>query len=164
MLVAVLSDIHDDEIHLLCALALAQEGGCTHLLFAGDMAESGTLRLLLEEWPHGMDLVFGNNEGERSTFARIVQGREQVRLHGDGADFLLDGRRIYLCHYPHAALRAAVSGAYDAAFYGHTHQAERNLMGNCLLANPGEVCGQRSGTPRFGLYNTQDNSFHLIRI
>lgn len=164
MLIAVLSDIHDHTLRLLTALAHAQAAGCTHLLFAGDAAELATFRLLAEEWPHGMDAVFGNNEFERTDFARFAQSRKGVRLHGDVGEVELGGRRIYLCHYPHMATQAAVSGAYDAAFYGHSHCAETAALGRCLLANPGEVCGERYGIPTFGIYNTADNSFTLQRI
>lgn len=164
MLIAVLSDIHDHSTRLLLALAQAEELGCTHLLFAGDMAEIATFRLLCEEWQGGIDLVFGNNEYERSTFARLAQNRTGVHLHGDEAELTLDGRRVYMSHYPHLAARAAASGRYDAAFYGHTHAAEISHAGRALLANPGEVCGGRYGRPSFGIYNTADNSFSIIPL
>lgn len=164
MRVAVLSDIHDHSTRLLLALAQAEAAGCTHLLFAGDMAETGTLRQLCDEWRGGIDLVFGNNEYERTAFARMAQSRAGVRLHGDEAELSLDGRRVYMSHYPHLAARAAASGDYDAAFYGHTHKAEIRQAGRTLLANPGEVCGGRYGQPSIGLYNTEDNSFTLLPL
>lgn len=164
MLVAVLSDVHDHVTRLLTALAHAQAAGCTHLFFTGDAAALSTFRLMAEEWPHGMDAVFGNNEWERTAFARFAQGCKGVHLHGDEAEVLLDGRRIYLCHYPHMAAKAAAGGGYDAAFYGHSHCAESTMVGTCLLANAGEVCGERYGIPSIGLYNTADNSFTLQRI
>ena len=69
-----------------------------------------------------------------------------------------------LCHYPHTALRVALSGGDDAVFCGHSHKAECCGIGPCLLANAGEVCGERYGIPSIGLYNTADNSFTLQRI
>ena len=68
MLVALLSDIHDHTTNLLLALHTAQEQGCSHLLFLGDMAEASTFRTLRDEWPHPIDLVFGNNEYEIKSF------------------------------------------------------------------------------------------------
>lgn len=164
MLVAVLSDIHDHITRLLAALAHAQAAGCTHLLFTGDMAELSTFRLLAEEWPHGVDAVFGNNEFERTAFARFARTRSNIHLHGDAADILLDGRHIYLCHYPVLAAKAAAGGGFDAVFFGHSHQAEYAVSGTCLLANAGEVCGERYGCPSIGIYDTADNSFTLQRI
>lgn len=164
MLIAVLSDIHDHITNLLTALALAQEAGCTHLLFTGDAAELSTFSLLAEEWPHGIDAVFGNNEVDRPAFARYAATRTGLHLHGDDATVQMGERRIYLCHYPHTALRVALSGGYDAVFYGHSHKAECCGIGPCLLANAGEVCGTRYGTPSFGIYNTEDNHFSLLRI
>lgn len=166
MLVAVLSDVHDSVTRLLTALAYAREAGCTHLLFAGDMESSTTFRLMREEWPHGMDVVFGNNETERVTFAHLAQEWEATRLHGDVGTLKLAGRRLFLTHYPHVAAQAAATGEFDAAFFGHSHKAESVYVstaqgGRCLLANPGEVCGLRYGHPTFGIYNTDDNTFSL---
>ena len=138
MLVALLSDIHDHTTHLLLALHTAQEQGCTHLLFMGDMAEASTFIMLREEWT-------------------------MTTLHGAQADIVLDSRRIYFCHLPWQAAQAADSGLYDAVFYGHTHTPEVRHAGRTLLANPGEVYG-RQNPPSIGIYDTVDNSVRIIPI
>ncbi len=157
MNVAILSDIHDHTTHLLAALLRAEELGCTHLLFAGDMAGLSTFRTLREEWLHGIDLVFGNNEFDRTSFLRLAEQFHHTCHHGDAGSLELDKRRIFLTHYPHIALREAQSGAYDAVFYGHTHCAEQHHCGHTLVANPGEVAGVRN-TPSLAVYNTTTNS------
>lgn len=159
MLVAILSDVHDNTTNLLAALAEAEEQGCRHLLFTGDMTMLSTFRTLREEWQYGMDLVFGNNEFNRGDFFRLAELMPDTRLHGDEADITLADRRIYLSHYPHLAAQALNSGQYDAVFYGHTHTAHQQLVGRTLLANPGEICGVRS-KPSYAVYNTDDNSLH----
>lgn len=163
MLVALLSDIHDHSSHLLLALQAALEHKCTHLLFMGDMAGISTFRTLREEWPHGMDLVFGNNEYNHDAFLRLAALWEHTTLHGETADFVLDGRHIFMTHLPWSASQAASSGAYDAVFFGHTHVPEQFLSGNTLVANPGEVYG-RQGHPTLGIYDTATNSVRIIPI
>ncbi|MBR5186458.1 MAG: metallophosphoesterase family protein [Akkermansia sp.] len=163
MLVALLSDIHDHTTHLLLALHTAQEQGCTHLLFMGDMAEASTFIMLREEWTHPIDLVFGNNEYETRSFARMAEQWPQTTLHGSHADIVLDSRRIYFCHLPWQAAQAADTGLYDAVFYGHTHTPEVRHAGRTLLANPGEVYG-RQNPPTIGIYDTVDNSVRIIPL
>lgn len=163
MLVALLSDIHDHTTHLLLALHAAHEQGCTHMLFMGDMADMSTFRTLREEWHHPIDLVFGNNEYERTSFAKAARLWPDTVLHGDAADIILDRRRVFFCHLPWAAARAAETGRYDAVFFGHTHEPGILHQGNTLIANPGEIYG-RQGPPTIGIYDTSTNSVRIIEI
>ncbi len=164
MLVAVISDIHDRCTNLLLALARARDEGCEHLLCLGDIATIATFRLLCEEWTQGLDLVFGNNEWERDSFLRVADEYPHATLHGDCASLTLAGRRLFLCHYPHVALRQAAGGHYDAVFFGHTHRAEMQpatLGGSPLLLNPGDIQG-RFGKPSMAIYDTGANSAYFL--
>ena len=124
MKLAILSDIHDKEDNLLLALNKAQHLQCEHLLFLGDMTSLSTFRTLREGWPHGIDLVLGNNEWQLAEFKRAAKQWPRTTLHGKQGDLCLGGRRLFICHLPCPAELAAQSGLYDATFYGHTHEAE----------------------------------------
>lgn len=163
MLVALLSDIHDHTAHLLLALHAAREAGCTHLLFMGDMAGASTFRTLREEWDGPIDLVFGNNEYEIASFNRMAGSWPLTTLHGTYADIELDSRRIFFCHLPWDAARAADTDRYDAVFHGHTHEPELRMQGKTLVVNPGEVYG-RQNPPSIGIYDTANNQARIIRI
>lgn len=163
MRIALFSDIHDHVSHLLLALEAAKAEGCTHLLFMGDMAELSTFRTLREEWPHPVDLVFGNNEYQVTAFRKLAADFHQTTLHGETADIFLDNRRIFFCHLPWTALKAAESGLFDAVFYGHTHAPEIRMSQNTLVVNPGEIYG-RQGPPSIGIYDTGTNTARLIHI
>ncbi|MBR2127045.1 MAG: metallophosphoesterase family protein [Akkermansia sp.] len=163
MLVAVLSDIHDNISHLLTALALAEERGCRHLFVTGDIATLSTLRTLREEWEYEIDLVFGNNEWNRAEHLRLAEQFHHCRHHGDTADFSLDGRHILLTHYPQVAEQALQRGGYDAIFYGHTHKAELRVGRHGIIANPGEIDGVRNA-PSFAVYDTANNSLIFCRV
>ena len=163
MRIALLSDIHDHTTHLLLALEAARAAGCTHLLFMGDMAELSTFRTLQEEWEHPIDLVFGNNEYQMTEFQKMAAARDNTTLHGEIADITIRNRRIFFCHLPWTALKAAESGGYDAVFYGHTHAAEIRSVGNTLLVNPGEIYGRQS-RPSIAVYDTDTNTARLVLI
>lgn len=163
MRIALLSDIHDHTTHLLLAVHAARAEQCEHLLFMGDMASLSTFRTLREEWGHHIDLVFGNNEYEISAFQRAAQQWHRVTLHGECADIILDGRRLFFCHLPWTAGKAAESGNYDAVFFGHTHVPEVRTVRNTLVANPGEVFG-RQGKPSIGIYDTESNTVRIVNI
>ncbi len=163
MLIAVLSDVHDNISHLLTALALAERQGCRHLLLTGDLVSLSTLRTLREEWEYGIDLVFGNNEWNRAGHLQLAEQFHHCSHHGDTADITLEGRRIFLTHYPQIAEQAARSGLYDAVFYGHTHRAELQKREHGIIANPGEIDGVRQ-PPSFAVYDTADNSLTFSRV
>ena len=163
MKIALLSDVHDRTDNLLTALCMAEEYGCEHLLYLGDIVELSTFSLMVEEWTKPIDVVFGNNEIERRTFYRIAEAHPHITHHGDEAAVVLGQRSIYFTHYPWAAMKAAESGKYDAVFYGHTHVADMQKIFHTLLVNPGEVGGVRR-PPSFAVYDTEDNAVRLIRI
>ena len=163
MKVALISDIHDNAANLVQALSLAEVAGCTHLICLGDMVHSGTYRTLRLSWPFGIDLVFGNNERERSLFRKMTAGFANTTLHDDAGELELDGRRIYITHMPERAQGALAAGRFDAVFFGHTHQVFNKTFGNTLVANPGEITG-RGGHPSFGIYHTGDNTVSIHEL
>ena len=154
MLIAIFSDIHDQTAHMRQALRKAQEAGCTHLLFLGDMTTAATYRELREAWAHGLDMVAGNNDYPREIFQKLASESEQTRFHGESAQLTLDGRRIYMTHEPHnGVLYAAESGEFDLALFGHTHRSGQQTHGATIVANPGDLQG-RYGAPSFAIYDT----------
>ncbi len=166
MLVALISDIHDHSTRMLLALERARELGCTHLLCMGDFSSIPTFRLLCEEWEHGLDAVFGNNEWERTSFLRVAEEYPNAALHGDAATVTLGDRTVFFCHYPQLAARAAESGRYDAIFFGHTHHAElRPAVDGYhpLIVNPGDVQG-RYGSPSMAVYDTDSNTAQRVSL
>lgn len=163
MRLALLSDIHDHTMHLLLALEEARRQGCTHLLFVGDMVGASTFHTLREEWSYPIDLVLGNNEYELTSFRQMAQVWPQTTLHGYMGRVCIGGKVICFTHLPWDAHKEAATGKYDAVFYGHTHKAEVSMLGNTILANPGEIQG-RSGKCSFAVYDTETNKVTLIPI
>jgi putative phosphoesterase len=57
----------------------------------------------------------------------------------------LAGVKIAMVHEPEPVEAFARSGLYQLVLYGHTHQQELKTVGDCVVLNPGEVCGWLTG-------------------
>ncbi len=163
MKIAIVSDIHDHIIHLLSALATAEDAGCERMIFLGDMVHASTFSVLLAEWKKPLDLVFGNNEYELEAFNAMAEAAPHATLHGDYGVMECDGQMLFFCHLPAPARRALESDRFDAVFYGHTHCADWRQVNSAVIANPGEVCGRRS-QPSIGVYDTETRQFFHYNI
>lgn len=163
MLIALISDIHDHEMHLIEALREADKCGCRHLLCMGDLSGLNTLRLLRDIWPHPIDLVFGNNEDDRKSHLSLASGMRDLHHHGTEGDLSLGGRRIFITHHMEDAAHAVEKQLYDAVFFGHTHVQEQLMIRRTLVANPGEICGNRCPAG-FAVYNTDTNEVTMRRL
>jgi putative phosphoesterase len=164
MIIAVLSDIHDNIWNLAGALEQVRAASAEVLLFCGDFCAPFTLTQLGQDFPGPVHCVFGNNDGDPRLLLQNAQAAGNVTLHGQFADLTLAGRRIAVNHYPELARPLAESGQYDLVCYGHNHIAQVDVVAErMVLANPGEVMG-RFGSPSFGLYDTDRRTFDLIAI
>jgi putative phosphoesterase len=164
MLLAVFSDTHDRTDHIEQALATVRERQIGHGIHLGDYCSPFTVRLLAESgltWK----CVWGNNDGDKLLCYQQAEPFGSMDFaNGDFREITVDGRALFLTHYPHIARLAAGSGQYAAVFHGHDHVAAQETVGSTVLANPGELYGGRYGEPAFGIYNTTDNTFEHIRL
>lgn len=71
-----------------------------------------------------------------------------------------NGRRVAFCHFPDVAKKLAQSGKFDLVFYGHTHRAWDEKIGDCHMINPGELAGQFY-KPTFAVYDTATGQLEL---
>ena len=137
MLIAVLSDTHNNERNTLRALELVQARGAELVLHCGDICDTDTAQLFHQLPTH---FVKGNNDfdvaGLQATI-RAIRGT----WHGAFADLELAGRRIAMLHGDQWRQlgRAIQSGSYDYLFFGHTHVFERNRTGRTIVLNPGAL-------------------------
>jgi len=162
MLIAVLSDSHDRTDHLEQALILIKERGISRGLHLGDYVAPFVINQLAESEIRWQG-VWGNNDGDKLAGLRMAAGKVDIS-EGDFLELEIEGRKLFLTHYPQIGRIAALSGQYDAVFYGHTHIAKQEHVEVTLLANPGEIYGMRTGKVSFGIYNTERNSFEEVVI
>lgn len=166
MIIAILSDIHDNIWNLQKALDLIQ-GKAELIIFCGDMCAPSTAAML-----SGCHLPIhafpGNNDEDQfGLFQMGGRNTTWYKISDEFAQLESQGQKIAFCHYPVLAEYLADSGKFDAVFHGHTHQARNEKRDNTLLLNPGSVCGIVRGVPgqaSFALYDTSTNTAEIINI
>ena len=163
MKIAIMSDSHDWWDHLEKAISIAHNKGCELLLFAGDLIAPPGLAVL-EKFMGKVKFVWGNNEAERVGITRKMDASEQMELCGDAYEAVIDGVRIFMNHYPRFVELAAKSGEFDLCIFGHTHKYHNEMIGNCLLINPGEIQGYKTGISSFVVFDTQTKNAEKITV
>jgi len=161
MLIAVLSDIHDNIWKL--EEVLNKLGEAEGLIFCGDFCAPFTLKQIADGFPGPVHVVFGNNDGDKLLLSRVAAQAGNVTLHGEFAELELGGRKIAATHYPAIAAGLAASDRYDLVCFGHSHRVAEERVGDTLLLNPGEVMG-RFGRSTYVLYDTDTGEAALQEI
>lgn len=153
MLVAVMSDSHDNIANMRKAVTKIREAGCDMIIHCGDfvapfmLAELETAQIPV----HG---VFGNNDGDRFLLTKhALTVHRHITLHGDFGRVDAEGRGIAFVHDGVFADDLGAGGRYDIVCFGHYHVYMQKKIGNTLVLNPGEVLG-KDGNPGFCVVNT----------
>lgn len=165
MKVAVVSDIHDNEHNLLRSLERMKEQQVENILCLGDIINPGVAKILAD---CGIPVfsIWGNNDGDKVLITKLSLSKESFLEVSDKtyASIEIDGRSIFMTHYPDLVRQAALSGIYDVVFYGHDHTRYDGLIGECLVINPGEISAQKTRTATYALYDTVLNQFSFVEL
>lgn len=163
MLIAILSDIHDNIWKLGEATRLIRDSGVERVLFCGDFCAPFTLKQLAEECHGPVDVVWGNNDGDQWLLTTIAGQCENVTLHGQFAELEIQELKIAVNHYPEIARPLAHGGNYDLVCYGHDHIAHSETIGQTILLNPGEIMG-RFGKSTFAIFDTTTRHIRQVEV
>jgi putative phosphoesterase len=162
MKLAVVSDSHDNVWKVRRAIPQLQEAEA--LFHCGDLCSPFMIKEFggpLPDLP--IHMVWGNNEGDRLMISRVAESYPNVYLHGDLAEIDFDGYRVAVNHYPHIATSLAKSGVYDLVCFGHNHQASDEVVGKCLLLNPGELMGLNNPSS-FCFVDTETGAIERVTV
>jgi putative phosphoesterase len=153
MLIAVMSDSHDNIWNLRKVMEISKQERVGTIIHCGDFVAPFMLKeLAAADVPvHG---VFGNNDGDQHTLTRLATSEfPDIHLHGHFGEISIDGQSIAFTHYDFFAEGLIATGNYKLVAFGHSHVYDfKNVDGNILL-NPGEVMG-KEGSPGFCLVDT----------
>jgi putative phosphoesterase len=166
MKIAILSDAHDHVENTRTAVKLAQEKGAEVLIFAGDFC-APRAALNLGEFKGDIYAIFGNNDGDQLNIYQVAHSvRPDMKFYLEArASFEIDGKKIFVTHYPVYANALARTGDYDLVCFGHDHQARIEVHGNCLAVNPGCLNPVRSDDiVGFAIYDTATHQAELFPI
>lgn len=164
MLIAIISDTHDNIPNLKKVLNYCHTNKIEKIIHCGDLATIETLDLLNDNFSGEILFTFGNmDDGHISTYDFKNNHYKKTRIFPDFGHSEITRKKVAFVHYPEVAKQLCESGQYDFVFYGHTHKPWTEIINNCTMLNPGNVANQYY-PPTFAIWNTNDNLFRLIRI
>ena len=153
MLVGIVADTHDNMDKIKVLVHVCNSKQVEMVLHAGDFCSPFTL-WEFKKLHSAFVSVFGNNDGERIGLQEKIQDMggqvDSVQFEGE-----IDGRKVYMTHYPKIAVPVAHSRLYDLVVCGHNHKIAIETFGSTLLVNPGEACGWISGRATMVLLDTR---------
>lgn len=137
MRIAVLSDTHGHIGSTTAAARLLAQQNVEAVLHCGDIGSTAVVPLF-SAWP--AHFVFGNVDGNEWQLAQAIDQAGQ-NCHGRFGTLELAARKIALLHSDDRDLFETTvnSGEFDLVCYGHTHVAEKHLVGRTLVLNPGAL-------------------------
>ena len=163
MKIGIFSDSHDNLEHLTACLNYFDQHNIETALFCGDFCSPIPVKKCIANAQCSVHAVYGNTE-DRHTITQLAHTEiPNLTVHGEFAELEIESRKVFLTHYPIYAQALARTGDYDAVFHGHNHTAKKEHIGECLLANPGEILGAFEDA-RFGVYNTDTNDMEFILL
>lgn len=164
MLVAIISDVHDNLPNLEKVISYCRQARIESLICCGDLATAETLDFLNDGFSGEIFFVFGNMDSEHLDMGLFKDGiYRNTTLFENFGEYRFDGKNAAFVHFPDAAQRLAETGRYDFVFYGHTHDPWEKRIGQCRMINPGNVANQKN-PPTFAVWDTASGFVKLVRI
>ena len=140
MLLAIISDIHDNLANLEKLLSWCRNHKVKKLIFCGDATTIETIIYLSTNFHGKIFMVSGNSE-----IYQINQLKKYTNLDyfGEAGIKRIAALKIGLCHKPQKIkyLLKLTANDLDFIFYGHTHKPALTQSDSTLIVNPGNIAG-----------------------
>ncbi len=163
MMLAVMSDTHDNIWNLRKALDVVKARGAEAIIHCGDFVAPFVLKEL-EQGGIPVHGVFGNNDGDQYLLTKFsLTEFSHISLYGLMGELELDGFTVAFTHYREVAEGLAASGRFNLVCFGHSHEPFLEKEGKTALLNPGEVMG-KDGSPGFYMVDTSTETYEQVPI
>ena len=163
MLIAIISDVHNNEVNLKKVLDHCRNNSVEEIICCGDLASKDTLDFLCANFSGPIYYVFGNMDGGQLRELEGVDEYKNVQIFRDFGEIKIEEIKIAFTHYPATAKDLAQSKKYDFVFHGHTHKPWTEKISETTILNPGNVAGEIY-LPTFAIWDTEKDDFKLIRV
>jgi putative phosphoesterase len=160
ILVGIISDTHDNRTNIARAVEVFNREGVCLVIHGGDMVAPFTA-LDFKALNCPMEMVFGNNDGERVGLVNSFKGIGNI-MPGPRT-FSFQGKKFLLMHESECLDELINAASADVIVYGHTHHAEVR-EGRPLIINPGEAGGWLTGKATAALLDLQTMAVELVSL
>ena len=143
MLIAVISDSHDNIVNIDKMLGLAKKEKIKIILHCGDICAAGVLRYIAQNFSGDIYFILGNIHSEAEKFIKYEKKFPNLHFQKEEGLVKIPGlkHKIALIHHPKDAKALVTTDQYDFIFYGHTHKPWIEQIDQTILANPGTMAG-----------------------
>lgn len=157
MIIAIISDTHDNLINLQKTLEIINQKKAETMIHCGDLCSPWVLKELTTKFNGPIHLTFGNNDADEFLLTEwTLREGKNAKFYKPVGEIELDGKKIAFTHYPIIGEGLAATQKYDLVIYGHDHEKCEKPMEKTLLINPGSTCGV--GQPvSFVIYDTESD-------
>jgi len=155
MLIAVMSDSHDNIWNLRKALVVLKKEKAGMIIHCGDFVAPFMLKELdMAGIP--VHAVFGNNDGDQYSLTRLALTElSHITLHAVIGQVKTEkDQTIAFTHQEAVAECLAAGGDFKLVCFGHSHIYGFKKVGQNILLNPGEIMG-KEGFPGFCFVDTE---------
>jgi len=158
MIIAIISDIHDNLANLEKFLQYSQKNKVKKIICCGDVVNFTTLEYLLNNFKNNVYLINGNNDNftleDEKKFSNL-------KFLGRYGVFELEKIKIGLCHEPFFINKILEQKEKPLViFYGHTHKPWIEDKNNIKLINPGTLGGVFN-KPSFTIWDIKNKKLDL---
>ncbi len=163
MIIAIMSDSHDNIWNLRKALKIIKDEGAGMIIHCGDfVAPFMAKELHAAGVPvHG---VFGNNDGDQYLLTKFsLTTMTNITFHGLVGQVEIGDFNIAFAHERIVAEGLASSGSFKMVCFGHSHEYFLQEIGAVTLLNPGEIMG-KDGRPGFCLADTDTAAIKRVEL
>jgi len=162
MKLVVFSDVHDHQDKLESAFEKINKEKAKAVIFCGDLCSLSTKRLI-DKLGLKTYMVCGNAESEawwveKKPNQKIAPPQEEFM------EFVIDGKKFAVTHFPLLAYQLVATKYYDFVFYGDSHVAKIDKLGDCYLVNPGCVSGIVRGKYKYASVAVCDTDINKVKI
>lgn len=157
MLVAVISDSHDNLDRLRRSVDIINSKDVVHTFHLGDVCSPFAANCL-NELKSPFTGVFGNNDGEWIGINRITKNR----FFKPPYYTIIEECSFVLLH--EGDIAEYIDEKVDFVLYGHSHNATVKQKGRQLIINPGTLSGYVSGRSTFALVNLFDKKCEILEL
>ncbi len=162
MKIAIVSDSHDHLENVEKAIQMINGIGADLLIHCGDLCSPFVVDKLAK-FSGEVNVVFGNNDGDRITIAKIAERFPNVTIHGESGVIDTGSGKVAWTHRPEFGNGLAATGEYRVVFSGHTHVRKSTKSGNTWHINPGELMGLRED-PGFAIFDMETENLEYFDL
>jgi uncharacterized protein len=162
MLIAIISDIHDNIPNLKNCLDKCKSEKVAKIICCGDVGNNKTLKFLSTNFLGEIFLVEGNGD----TYSKSdLDKYKNINYQGFTGQEKLEGVKIGFCHKKQdiKKMKEKLNISFDYIFYGHSHKPWLEKQNNTIIVNPGNIAGIFY-QPTFALFATKNKILKLEMI